>query len=205
MVGSLRDIYEIRWHGRGGQGAVTGSIILAEASSLEGLYSQAFPEFGPERRGAPVTAYTRISKRYIRTRAPIEDPDIVVVLDPSIPALTYLKGLKRDGYIVINTKRSAKDIAESLGIRGVVSVDGTSLALKILGSPIVNIAMLGALARILNMVTLDSMARAVLKILYNIQTSGSLETILKSPGLGEAAMGNIAVLFEAYRSAEVLL
>lgn len=204
-MGSLRDIYEIRWHGRGGQGAVTGSIILAEASSLEGLYSQAFPEFGPERRGAPVTAYTRISKRYIRTRAPIEDPDIVVVLDPSIPALTYLKGLKRDGYIVINTKRSAKDIAESLGIRGVVSVDGTSLALKILGSPIVNIAMLGALARILNMVTLDSMARAVLKILYNIQTSGSLETILKSPGLGEAAMGNIAVLFEAYRSAEVLL
>jgi len=113
--------------------------------------------------------------------------------------------LKRDGYVVINTKRSAKDIAESLGIRGVVSVDGTSLALKILGSPIVNIAMLGALAKILNIVTLDSIARAVLKILYNILTIGSLETILKSPGLGETAMGNIAVLSEAYRSAEVLL
>ncbi|MEM1611079.1 MAG: 2-oxoacid:acceptor oxidoreductase family protein [Sulfolobales archaeon] len=201
----MRDIYEIRWHGRGGQGAVTGSIILAEASNLEGLYSQAFPEFGPERRGAPVTAYTRISKGYIRTRAPIENPDIVVVLDPSIPASTYLRGLKRDGYVVINTKKSARDIAESLGIRGVVSVDGTSLALKILGSPIVNIAMLGALARILDIVSINSIARAILKILYNIEASGSLDTIFKSPGLGEAVMGNIAVLSEAYRSAEVFL
>jgi len=197
--------YEIRWHGRGGQGVVTASIILAEASNMEGLYSQAFPEFGPERRGAPVTAYTRISREYIRTRAPIESPDIVVVMDPSIPSEAYLRGLKSWGYIVLNTKRGAKDAAKAVGFSRLVAVDGTGLSLKLLGSSIANIAMLGALARVLDVVSVKSLARAVLKVLYGIYWRGEPEGLLGSPGLDEAAARSIGLLVEAYRSAEVFV
>ncbi|MCS7107706.1 MAG: 2-oxoacid:acceptor oxidoreductase family protein [Acidilobaceae archaeon] len=195
---------EIRWHGRGGQGAVTASIVLAEAATMEGLYAQAFPEFGPERRGAPVRAYTRISEREaIVVRSPIVEPDVVVVLDPSLPPPLYLSGLKESGVLVINSKRNPKEIAE-MARRKVVVVDGTSIVLKILKVPIVNVAMLGALARALERPSLDSLARATLKVLFGFQWQGSLELLLKSPALGEPLLANVAVLQEAYRSAEVL-
>lgn len=199
---SARSI-EVRWHGRGGQGAVTASIILSEAANYEGLYAQAFPEFGPERRGAPVKAYTRISRDPIRSRAPVRSPDIVVVLDPTIPHQLFLQGLKEDGVLVINTKLSATDISVKLKVSRVVTIDATGVALKILKTPIVNIAMLGALARVLRIVSLESLARATLKTLFNIKFEGSLETLRKTSILGEAALGNIEVLVEAYRLAEV--
>lgn len=197
------DKIEIRWHGRGGQGAVTASIVLAEAASYEGLYAQAFPEFGPERRGAPVRAYTRLSRSPIRSRSPILNPDVVVVLDPSLPPQVYLQGLKSDGLLVLNSKLPAREVSEKLGVPRVVVVDATGIALRTLKTPIVNIAMLGALARILEFITLDSIAKATLKTLFNVKLEIPLSNLIKSSILGEAALGNIEALVEAYRLAEV--
>jgi pyruvate ferredoxin oxidoreductase gamma subunit len=197
-------LLEVRWHGRGGQGAVTASTILAEAASYEDLYVQAFPEFGPERRGAPVKAYTRISRTPIRSRAPITNPDIVVVLDPSLSPTYYLQGLKSDGFLVINSKLPARDIVSKLGVSRVVVVDATGIALRTIRAPIVNVAMLGALARVVNIVSLESIARATLKMLFNVKLEGPLDSIARSSILGEAALGNLEALVEAYRLAEVV-
>ena len=201
----MRDLgrIEVRWHGRGGQGAVTASIVLSEAASYEGLYAQAFPEFGPERRGAPVRAYTRISKEPIRSRSPIQNPDFVVVLDSSLSPKVFLQGLKGDGFLVINTKLPARAVSSNLGLSRVVVVDATSIALRTLKAPVVNIAMLGALARVLPIVSLESIAKATLKTLFNIKLEGGLASAIKYGLLGEAALGNIEALLEAYRLAEV--
>lgn len=195
--------YEIRWHGRGGQGAVTASIILAEAATSLGLYAQAFPEFGPERRGAPVKAYTRISDKPIEERSPILEPDIVVVLDPALPSELYMQGMKRGGAVVINTKRPAQEVAKSIGADRVVAVDATSIALKILRAPIVNVAMLGALSRAIGMISVESLAKATLKVLFGLSWEGSLDELLKTP-LAEPVLGNVMMLLESYRSAEVV-
>jgi len=201
----LRDLgrIEVRWHGRGGQGAVTASIVLSEAASYEGLYAQAFPEFGPERRGAPVRAYTRVSKEPIRSRSPVQNPDFVVVLDSSLSPKVFLQGLRSDGFLVINTKLPARVVSSNLGLSRVVVVDATSIALRTLKAPVVNIAMLGALARVLPIVSLESIAKATLKTLFNVKLEGSLASAIKSGLLGEAALGNIEALLEAYRLAEV--
>jgi pyruvate ferredoxin oxidoreductase gamma subunit len=195
---------EISWFGRGGQGAVTASVILAEAASYENLYSQAFPEFGPERRGAPVKAYTRISKTPIRTRSPIINPDIIVVLDSSLPYSQYIKNLKSNGFLIINTKLSAKEVLNNLNIPKVAVVDATSIALKNIKAPIVNVAMLGALSKVLRLVSIESIAKATLKILFNIEYEGSLDNIIKTGKISKTALGNIESLVEAYNLAEVL-
>jgi len=159
--------FEIRWHGRGGQGAVTAAMILAEAAIFEGKYAQAFPEFGAERRGAPVRAYTRVSDKPILTRAPITRPDVVVILDSSLPKELYLPGLKEGGLILVNTKKSASEFAESTGIDPgkyrIYTVDATKIALEILGVPIVNTAMVGALVKVLPIVSLENVEKAVME------------------------------------------
>jgi len=158
--------YEIRWHGRGGQGAVTAAMILANAAIYEGKYAQAFPEFGAERRGAPVRAYTKVSDKPIHSRSPILNPDIVVVLDPSLPKELYLEGLKENGLLLVNTKKTPEELKKSLGIDGkytIYTVDATKIALDILGLPIVNTAMVGALVRVLPIVSIDSVAKAILE------------------------------------------
>lgn len=157
--------FEIRWHGRGGQGAVTAAMVLANAAIYEGKYAQAFPEFGAERRGAPVRAYTRVADAPIRTRSPILAPDVVVVLDPSLPKEIYLEGLKEGGVLLVNTKKSPEEFEESMGIGGkyrVYTVDATRIALEVLGLPIVNTAMVGALVKVLPIVSLESVERAIL-------------------------------------------
>ncbi len=141
---------EVRWHGRGGQGAVTAAIAVAMAAINVGKYAMASPEFGAERRGAPVKAYNKISSKPIRSRTPILEPDIVVVLDYTLPKDLYLAGLKPGGLLLVNTKRSIDDVRKDVG-RGdvrIAVVDATSIALKNIGSPIVNTAMLGAFARL---------------------------------------------------------
>ncbi len=156
--------YEIRWHGRGGQGAVTASMVLAMAAIYEGKYAQAFPEFGAERRGAPVKAYTRIDDEPIRTREPILHPDIVVVLDPSLPKKLYLEGVKDTTVFVVNTKKSAREFAGILGVPvdRVYTVDAFKIALDILKVPIVNTAMVGALVGVVPIVSIESVKKAVL-------------------------------------------
>ncbi|MFO8083832.1 MAG: pyruvate ferredoxin oxidoreductase subunit gamma [Desulfobacterales bacterium] len=140
---------EIRLHGRGGQGAVTSAELLALAAINEGKYAQAFPSFGPERRGAPVVAFCRIDDEPIRFRTNIYNPDLVMVLDPSILRLVDVSGgLKDDGILVTNTKYSPKQIREELGIRqSIGTVNATQIAREELGIPITNTTMLGSLLK----------------------------------------------------------
>jgi pyruvate ferredoxin oxidoreductase gamma subunit len=129
---------------------------------------------------------------------------VVVVLDSSLPPSQFIQGLASDGFAVLNSKFSARDVSAKLGVPRFVVVDVTSIALKTIKAPIVNIAMLGALARVVRLISLESLAKATLKTLFNIKFEGSLDSLTKTGFLGEAALGNIEALIEAYRLAEVL-
>ncbi|MDI6642711.1 MAG: pyruvate ferredoxin oxidoreductase subunit gamma [Candidatus Hodarchaeaceae archaeon] len=149
---------EISFHGRGGQGVVTAARLLAEAAFLEGKHCQAFPFFGAERRGAPVVAFARIDRKPIRTRTQVYEPSHVVVLDPTLPEVVNVAaGLKRGGVIVMN----AKKIPTQLKGAKVALVDATTVAIETLGVPIINTAMLGALAKATGVVSLDSVTEAI--------------------------------------------
>ena len=151
---------EIRWHGRGGQGAVTSTELLAQAAIDEGKFAQAFPSFGPERRGAPVLAFVRINnKEPIRVRSEIKEPDIVVVLDSSLLRIAnVVLGLKENGVLIINTKKSLTDTESELRVKQKLAViDAIKIARELLGVPIVNTAMIGALLRATEVVKLDSL------------------------------------------------
>jgi len=151
-------VIEVRFHGRGGQGAVTAARLLAEAVFLEGKYFQAFPSFGAERRGAPVLAFTRIDTKPIRIRTEVYEPNHVVVLDPTLlEAVNVAAGLKRGGIIVVN----AKEVPGELKAGKVATVDATAIALEFLGAPITNTAMLGAFAKATKLVSLNSVVKAI--------------------------------------------
>ncbi len=151
---------EIRFHGRGGQGAVTAARLLAEAAFLEGNHCQAFPFFGAERRGAPVMAFARISKAPIRTHEQVYAPDHVVVLDPTlVEAVNVASGLKKGGIVVLNSTK----LPERLKGVKVALVDATAVAIESLGVPITNTTMLGALAKATGVVSLDSVKKVVEK------------------------------------------
>jgi len=154
-------LVEIRWHGRGGQGAVTSAELLARAAISEGKYAQAFPSFGPERRGAPVLAFDRISKNEpIRVRAEITEPDVVVVLDPGLIGIVNITaGLKDGGTIIINTKKSLEDVAAGFdGKWRVAVVDATKIARELLKVNIVNTTMLGAVLKAVSVVKMESLS-----------------------------------------------
>lgn len=156
---------EIRIHGRGGQGAVIASEVLASAFFKEGKFVQAFPAFGVERRGAPVTAFTRVDEQPIRVRHFIYEPDHIIILDPTLIESTQVDGgLKENGWIVINTDKPPKSFGRFSRFR-VATVDANRIAIENrLGSPtapIVNTAILGAFARITGMVTVDSVVEAM--------------------------------------------
>ena len=156
---------EIRFHGRGGQGSVLASNILANAAFLEGRYVQAFLLIGAERRGAPVVAYTKIDDKPIRNRSQIYTPDYVVVLDPKLPELVDVaSGIKPSGMILVNSEKDGGDFHFNSEAR-TVTIDVTSIALKHgLGTrtaPIVNTSVLGAFARISGEVGLESLLTAV--------------------------------------------
>jgi pyruvate ferredoxin oxidoreductase gamma subunit len=140
---------EVRIHGRGGQGAVTSAELTAMAAIEEGKFAQAFPSFGPERRGAPVTAFLRVDDKQIRLREKVYQPDIVVVLDPTVMNITRVdEGLKEDGLLVINTSRPAADIRREYGFKQKLAlVDASRIAMEVLGLPISNTVMLGALVK----------------------------------------------------------
>jgi len=157
---------EIRFHGRGGQGAVVASELLAKAAVLDGLMASAFPSFGSERRGAPVMAFCRIDGNPIRTHADIYEPDYVVVLDPKlIRMVNVLEGLKPGGKILINSSKEAKEL--NLETENyVITVDAISIALKhglgTAAAPILNTAMIGAFAGVCPEVTIDSIIESIL-------------------------------------------
>jgi len=156
---------EIRFHGRGGQGAAVASSIIAEAFFREGKEVQSFPMFGVERRGAPVAAFIRVDEKPIRVKCEIEEPDYVLVLDPTLTeAADVTAGLKPGGIIIVNTPKAAGD-AGLAGDFKVVTVDGSGIAVANgLGSrlaPIVNTTMLGALAGATGVVGIDAVADAI--------------------------------------------
>ncbi|MGQ9920560.1 MAG: 2-oxoacid:acceptor oxidoreductase family protein [Desulfobacca sp.] len=150
---------EIRFHGRGGQGAVTSVELLAIAAIDEGKFAQGFPSFGPERRGAPVMAFLRIDDRPIRLRCKIAHPDVILILDPSLIHIQNpAADLKSDGIIVLNTNKTLGETRREYGFTHTLAVvDANQIARQILGVPITNTTMLGALLRATGCVQLESL------------------------------------------------
>jgi pyruvate ferredoxin oxidoreductase gamma subunit len=151
---------EIRWHGRAGQGVVTAGELLAEAAMGEGKYFQAFPDYGPERMGAPIKSYTRISDGPIEVHHQILNPDVIVVVNPTlIGVIDLTEGLKEDGIAIINTSDSPEEVRKKLGLKGgkVATLDATRIAMDTLGRDIPSTLMLGAVAKVTGLVSLDSL------------------------------------------------
>jgi len=156
---------EIRFHGRGGQGTVVASKILADALAKEGNYVQAYPEFGVERRGAPVFAFIRIDNKPIYDKSRIYTPDHVVVVDPTlIEAIDVTEGLKESGVIIINSDKKPEDFNLPGKFR-VATINATAIAVRnklgTLATPIVNTALVGAVVKILNLTRLESLLQAI--------------------------------------------
>jgi pyruvate ferredoxin oxidoreductase gamma subunit len=154
-----KEMVEIRWHGRGGQGAVTSAEMLALAAISEGKFAQAFPSFGPERRGAPVQAFVRVgATQPIRVRSSITDPDVVVVLDPGLLKIVDVtSGLRTGGIVIINTVKSIQQIREEFKIKArIATVRATKIAQEVLGVPITNTTMIGAVIKSSNVVKVES-------------------------------------------------
>jgi 2-oxoacid:acceptor oxidoreductase gamma subunit (pyruvate/2-ketoisovalerate family) len=184
----LKSITEFRWHGRGGQGAWTASEVLARTAIYEGKYIQSFPEFGPERMGAPVTAFTRISTEPIRIHCAVYEPDVVVVLDPTLlKAVPVASGVGENGIIIVNSTDEPAKVRESLKTEKgrMWTIPATQIALRILGMPITNTAMLGTVARATAVVSLES-----------------IERIIKGRFRPDLAAKNFAVIKEAYQEAK---
>jgi pyruvate ferredoxin oxidoreductase gamma subunit len=180
-------MFQIRIHGRGGQGVVTGAEMLSVAAFIEGRHAQAFPSFGSERTGAPVVAFCRIADKEIRLREPIQDPDCLILQDPTLlKVIDVFSGLRENGYLLVNTNKTFDDLhlrglVEKLPAGHAVIVPATELALKHVKRAAPNAALLGAFAALTQLVHFDSVKRAI------------AETF---PGrIGEA---NVAAAQEAY-------
>lgn len=152
----MEDLIEIRWHGRGGQGAKTASLLLADAAFNTGKYIQGFPEYGPERMGAPITAYNRISNNPITIHSNIYEPDYVVVVDDTLlETVDVTAGLKESGAIVINTTKSPEYLSQVLkGYKGAIyTIDARKVSMETLGKYFPNTPMLAAIVKVSNIMT----------------------------------------------------
>jgi 2-oxoacid:acceptor oxidoreductase gamma subunit (pyruvate/2-ketoisovalerate family) len=159
-------VKEIRWHGRGGNGAFTAAKLLGSAASIyEGKFSQAFPAFGPERRGAPVAGFNRISEKVITDHSQVYECDCVIVLDETLfDVVDITVGMKSDSVLLINSQMTADEIREKKNlekIKNIVTIDATSIALEKLGRPIVNTVMLGAAVGATQLVSMTSLEKAI--------------------------------------------
>ena len=160
-------MFQVRIHGRGGQGVVSGAEILSVAAFLEGKHAQAFPSFGSERTGAPVVAFCRIDDREIRLREPIMSPDVLIVQDPTLlHQVDVFQGLPPEGYVLINSKRSfdelgLAEITRRLRRERLITVPATEIALKHLGRPLPNAVLLGGFAALSGLISLDAVAHAI--------------------------------------------
>ncbi|MHB1000531.1 MAG: 2-oxoacid:acceptor oxidoreductase family protein [Armatimonadota bacterium] len=186
----MAKLTEIRWHGRGGQGAKTASLLFGEAVLGQGQYMQAFPEYGPERMGAPVQSYNRISEEPITLHCGVTSPSVVVVLDPTlIGTIDVTKGLPEDGTIIINTDQPASKFRESLKLNGqkIYTVDASKIAQETIGRNIPNTPMMGALVKATGLVDFDSMLE---------DTKHKLEKKFRNKP--EVIDGNIKAIIRAY-------
>ncbi|HAX62383.1 MAG TPA: pyruvate synthase [Elusimicrobia bacterium] len=153
----MSDIIEIRWHGRGGQGAKTAALLFAEAALATGKYVQGFPEYGPERMGAPVQSFNRLSDKPITLHCGITEPDFVVVLDPTlIKTVDVISGLSENGAIIINTEKSAAEMKKELNFKGrVFVINASKIAKECFGRAIPNTPMMGALVKVTNFLEIN--------------------------------------------------
>jgi pyruvate ferredoxin oxidoreductase gamma subunit len=162
-------MFQIRIHGRGGQGVVTGAEMLSVAAFMEGRHAQAFPSFGSERTGAPDVAFCRIDDKEIRLREPIQDPDCLILQDPTLPRVVdVFSGLRANGYLLVNTNKTFDDLhlralVDKLPPGHAVIVPATELALKHVKRPAPNAALLGAFAALTGLVHFDSVKKAILQ------------------------------------------
>jgi pyruvate ferredoxin oxidoreductase gamma subunit len=158
----MTQMLEIRWHGRGGQGAKTAAILFADAALSSGKYIQAFSEYGPERTGAPVAAYDRLADEPITLHCGVTSPQVVVILDPTlIGKVDVTKGLPENGSIIVNTKLPPKEMRARLKLSGrkVYTVDASGISKETLGRAMPNTPMLGAVARVTGIMKIEDMLR----------------------------------------------
>ena len=185
-------MFQVRIHGRGGQGVVTAAEMLSIAAFRQGKYAQAFPSFGSERTGAPVVAYCRIDDKEIRVREPIVAPDALIIQDPTLlHQVDLLSGLSRDGYILINTSRSFEELGIGEFVAGLrperlATVPATELAMKYVARPVPNAALLGAFAALSAIISLDSV-------------NGAIREKFGEKSAAKLASANIAAAADAYR------
>ena len=161
-----KQIFEIIFHARGGQGAKTAAEILAQAALDEGKFVQSFPSFGPERSGAPTKTYLRISDKEIRTHEPVVDPDMVVVLDDTLlDGVVVTDNLDASESLIINTKKTAMEISEKIKFEGkVYPTDANGISMEVIGQPRPNTVILGKIVKILEIVKLESVILEFRKI-----------------------------------------
>ena len=186
-------MFEVRFHGRGGQGAVTAADLLALAAFEEGRFAQSFPSFGSERMGAPVVAYCRLGEREIRTREPVVVPDCVIVIDPTlVHQVDLFAGLGPDGYLLVNSSRTLDELGlASLATRfrpeRMLAVPATEVALRQIGRPLPNAAMLGGFAALTAEVTIAAVSTAI------------RERFSASPAVAERNVAAVAEVFQLAR------
>lgn len=152
------NVTEIRWHARGGQGAVTAAKTLAEMSLTKDMFFQAFPEYGPERMGAPIQCFNRLSEKPISTYCGVTEPEIVVVVDPTLlEVVDVSEGLAPDGLIIVNSEKNPARIREQFSIKGrkIFTVDATTISIESLGRFMPNVPILGALLKVTGLLTLE--------------------------------------------------
>ena len=187
---------EIRWHGRGGQGAKTAALLLADVAFKTGQYVQGFPEYGPERMGAPITAYNRISKDVIRVHSNIYTPDLVVVVDETLlHSVNVTAGLKEEGAIIVNTPKSAKEIKPLLnGYQGkVFTVDARRISVEALGKNFPNSPMLAAAVAVSGVMSRETFMREM--------RASYLHKFAKKPEVIEGNMKALEMSFDVLESA----
>ena len=161
-----KEMTEIRWHGRGGQGAKTAAQLVAQVALEEGKFSQGFPDYGPEREGAPMRGYTRVSEEPVRVHSAVYTPDIVIVLDPSLlDSVDVTEGLKEGGAVLVNSPMAPAEMREKLGVKNakVYTVDASQISIDEIGRPIPNTPMMGALMRIMPLLKLETILADVEK------------------------------------------
>jgi pyruvate ferredoxin oxidoreductase gamma subunit len=157
----MAELIEIRWHGRGGQGVVTAGKLLAETAMGTGQYFQAFPDYGPERMGAPIRAFTRLSSKPITIHSQIGEPDVVLVLDPTLlGTVPVAEGLREDGILLVNTSMSPGEVRKITGFHTgkAFTVDASHIAIEEMGREITNTPMLGAFARATGLFNIEELA-----------------------------------------------
>lgn len=187
----MSDLVEIRWHGRGGQGAKTAALLLADAAFKTGSYVQGFPEYGPERMGAPITAYNRISKKEIRVHSNIYEPDFVVVVDSGLLDVVHVTdGLKDTGAIVVNTHKSPEFIREKIGdYKGrVYTIDARRISKACLGRYFPNTPMLAAIVKVSGVMDKD--------IFFNEMQNSFTHKFSSKPEVIEGNMNALKMAYE---------